>query len=175
MHAAGPPLPPDTPLAIQTSSGTYVRSDNGSSPAYATAGSGETAPEQYLAYDPANPASTDPIQPGDTTILKSVETGQYCRLAPSPANSTQLVVLCDQPTAATATPLTYTGSGLSYNGVPLVATGPGAPLMLANTTTAPVGSTDEQLTFHLTGEGRRAVVRSCVWVWVRVRWGWGWG
>ena len=29
-------------------------------------------------------------------------------------------MICDQPDAASATALTYTGNGLSYNGVPLV-------------------------------------------------------
>ncbi len=41
-------------------------------------------------------------------------------------------MVCDQPTLAGATPLTYTGSGLAYQSVPLVSTGPGAPLVLAN-------------------------------------------
>ena len=46
-------------------------------------------------------------------------------------------MVCDQPTAATATVMTYTGSGLSYNGIPLVATAPGQPLVLTNSTTFP--------------------------------------
>jgi hypothetical protein len=41
------------------------------------------------------------------------------------------VVLCDQPTPATATVLTYTGSGLSYNGVPLAQTPVSRTLMLS--------------------------------------------
>jgi hypothetical protein len=43
-------------------------------------------------------------------------------------------MVCDQPTAGTATVMTYTGKGLSYNGTPLVATAPGQPLLLSNAT-----------------------------------------
>jgi hypothetical protein len=58
-------------------------------------------------------------------------------------------MICDQPTPATATIMTYTGDGLSYNGVALVANaGPGTTLVLANTSSTPVvGSTDDNLTF----------------------------
>jgi len=43
------------------------------------------------------------------------------------------------------------GSGLSYQGQPLVATGPFAPLLLANTTTTPPGPTDDNLSFPPAG------------------------
>ena len=36
------------------------------------------------------------------------------------ATCTGPTMICDQPDAASATALTYTGNGLSYNGVPLV-------------------------------------------------------
>jgi hypothetical protein len=55
-------------------------------------------------------------------------------------------MICDQPTLATATILTYTGDGLSYNGIDLVASGPGQPLLLDNTTRTPVsGPTADNL------------------------------
>ena len=146
----------DTPINIVTGSGSYVHNDNTTSPSLSGTGDGSTAPEQYRAYDPANPASTDPIQAGDTTILRSEQTGQYCRLAPLPTNSSQLGMICDLATAASATPFTYTGSGLSYNGIPLVSTGPGAPLVLANTTTSPVSASGDQLSFPLAGEAAAA-------------------
>ena len=41
--------------------------------------------------------------------------------------------------------MTYTGDGLVYQGVQLVAEGPGLPLLLANTTTNPVGPTADDL------------------------------
>jgi hypothetical protein len=43
--------------------------------------------------------------------------------------------------------MTYTGDGLSYNGIDLVSAGYGQPLLLENTTTAPVvGPTTDNLT-----------------------------
>jgi hypothetical protein len=153
--AAGPDIPPNTPLNIISPNGSYVRSDNSSSPATVGTGTGGTAPEQYLAFHPDNLDSTSPIEPYDTAVLRSVETGLWCRLAPLTSNTTQIGMICDQPTAATGTTLTYTGDGLSYNGIDLVASGPGQPLLLENTTTAPVaGPTADNLTITpaLSGE-----------------------
>ena len=153
--AAGPDIPPNTPLNIISPNGSYVRSDNSSSPATVGSGTGGTAPEQYLAFHPDNLNSTSPIEPYDTAVLRSVETGLWCRLAPLTSNTTQIGMVCDQPTAATGTALTYTGDGLSYNGIDLVASGPGQPLLLENTTRVPVsGPTADNLTITpaLTGE-----------------------
>ena len=136
--AAGPPVPVDTPLNLQGPSGAYVRTDNGSALAYAVSGSGSTAPEQYLAYHASNTSERSPVLPGQTAYMQSEQTGMWCRLAPSPSNATQLGMVCDQPTPATATAFTYTGDGLAVDGIKLVSPGPGQPLLLANTTTAPV-------------------------------------
>ncbi len=94
----------------------------------------QSPPEVYAAYDPASPSGTAPIQPGQTAILKNLATGQFCRLAATPTPP-EIGMICDQPSIATATSMTYTGSGLSYNGTPLEAAGPGEPLLLQNTTT----------------------------------------
>ena len=124
-----------------------MRTDNSSSPATVGTGTGGTAPEQYLAFHAGNLNSSSPIQPYTSTLLQSVQTGLYCRLAPLPSNSTQIGMVCDQPSASGATPLTYTGDGLSYNGIDLVATGPGQPLLLDNTTAIHVqGPTTDNLT-----------------------------
>ena len=139
-------------MSISTGSGDYVRNDNTSSPSLSGSGDGSTAPEQYRAYDPTNLADTSPIQAGDTAILRSEETGLYCQLRRTPTNATQIAMYCDQASPATATVMTYTGSGLSYNGIPLVSTGPGTPLLLANTTAVPVPATGDQLTFTPAGE-----------------------
>ncbi len=70
-------------------------------------------------------------------------TGQFCRLTDISTlpGSTQAAgtqgMVCDQPTATTATVMTYTGSGLAYNGTPLVAVSPGQPLVLTNSTSVP--------------------------------------
>ena len=155
LHA-GTPLAPNTPLTITTPTGAYVRTDNATSGAYPGTGTGSTPAEQYMAFHPSDLADRTPIDPYQTAILKSQQTGLYCRLAPLPSNASQTGMVCDQPTAATATPLTYTGDGLSYNGMALVSPGPGQPLMLDNSTSpAGVGPTADNLTLApaLTGRG----------------------
>lgn len=68
----GPALKPDTPLNMLGSiNGKPVRNDNASSPAYLSIGDGSSPAEQYLAYDPSDPSSTDPIQPGALVVLKN--------------------------------------------------------------------------------------------------------
>ena len=154
MHPlAGPSLPTNIPITIKTADG-FARVDNSSSPAYPGSGMGSSPAEQFRAYDPSNPTNaSETIAPGEPTILRSELTGQYCRLAPLPSNSTQIGMLCDQPTPATATPLIYTGSGLtSTSGVPLVSSGPGQPLLLANTTTRPANATAESMLITPVGE-----------------------
>ena len=108
----------------------------------------------HTAYRPANPADPTPIQPGETTQLKNTQTGKYCRLTQLPAGyvspttcNTQGVI-CDQDTIATATILTYTGSGLSYNGVPLVEVAPSKTLVLSADASCTVPGGDK-LTFPL--------------------------
>ena len=143
----GPPLAPDQPFTIGTPSGAYVRTDNTSSFAYPGTGNGTTPPEEFTAYLASNTSQRSPIEPGQATLIQSTQTGMWCRLAPLPSNTTQIGMVCDQPTSATATPLTYTGDGLAYNGVQLVSPGPGQPLLLANTTATPVtGPTADNLT-----------------------------
>ena len=149
---AGPALPADQPFSISTGSGDHVRTDNTSSPALSGSGDGSTAPEQYRAYDPTNLVGTAPIEAGEEMLLRSEQTGMYCQLRPTPTNTTQITLYCDQASPATATPLTYTGNGLSYNGVALVSTGPGTPLMLANTTAVPLTASSDQLAFESAGE-----------------------
>jgi hypothetical protein len=131
------------PLNIMGPSGSYVRTDNTTGMAY----SGSTAPEQYTAYHAGNTSDRSPVVPGQTALLQSAHTGMWCRLAPLPSNSTQIGMVCDQPTSATAVAFTYTGDGLAVDNVKLVAPGPGQSLLLANTTRAPVnGSTGDDLT-----------------------------
>jgi hypothetical protein len=61
-------------------------------------------------------------------------------------------MVCDQATASTAQVFTYTGSGLSVGGVPMVSTGPGEPLVLANSTTQPLTGSSDDMTFPKAGE-----------------------
>jgi hypothetical protein len=70
--APGPSLLPDRPLNLLGSiKGRPVRNDASSSPAYLGGGDGSTPPEQYLAYHPADPSSTEPISPGSPALLKN--------------------------------------------------------------------------------------------------------
>jgi hypothetical protein len=140
---------------IGTPTNGYVRNDNVSNYAYVGNGTGSSSPEQYLAFHAGNLTDTSAIDPFETAVLKNVQTGLWCRLAPLPSNSTQIGMICDQATAATGTVMTYTGDGLQYNGIALVSVGPGQPLLLENTTaTAVVGPTADNLSLvpALTGE-----------------------
>jgi hypothetical protein len=85
-------------------------------------GDGTTAPEQFIPVRPNG--RSDPIQPGEAMQLQSVQTGMWCRVV---SKSGQQQIACDQPTAATATPLTYTSRGLSYQGAPFFNPGGGQP------------------------------------------------
>jgi hypothetical protein len=158
-----PPFPPSPlpgqsfetgePISILTDYG-YVRSDNTTAYAYCGNGTGVTAPEKYIAYDPSNPGGTKLVAVDQTIVLISVQTGLFCRLARYPDSgassssrparglkqtTVDLVwgMRCDQPTAATATAFTYTRTGLVYQGYPLVAQAMFNPLLWSNTTTLP--------------------------------------
>ena len=163
-HHAGPPLLANTPINIMTPSGDYVRADNTTAPAYPMTGNGSTLPEQYTALHPSSLSSTSPIQPGQPTILRSSsQTGQYCRLQPLASNATQLGMVCDLASPTGSTAFIYTGSGLSTSdGVPLVSTGPGAPLLLVNTTAITPGAPDGQLAFRPAGKAACAVTELMV-------------
>jgi hypothetical protein len=161
LVSTGPSLATNAPLTIKTSfpSSGYVSVDNSTSPAYIGSGSGTSVPELFTALDPANASNSARILPGQLALLKSSQTNAFCRLAPAPGSisATQLRVLCDQLTQATATPFLYTGTGLSVSGMQLVGTAPGAPLVLANTTgnIAALPSTSDDLTIM---SGRRSAV-----------------
>ena len=122
----GPPLNPIIPINILDKDGFPVRNDNLTNFAYVGSGDGLTPPEIYSAFHPQDPTNTTPIAPGETTYLRNAQTGMYCRLTALPSTYPLSItsfsagrgllqscatrgVLCDQPTAATATILTYTG------------------------------------------------------------------
>ena len=124
--APHPPLTPNVPINIIGPSGDPVRNDNRTSFSRVGNGNGTTPPEQYVPYHPGSPSDTTPISRGETVIFRNVHTGLWCRLAPfsgAGTGSTQCNtqgVLCDKGSMADATTITYEGTGLSYNGVPLV-------------------------------------------------------
>ncbi len=117
-----PPLKPLVPLNILGKDGYPLRNDNTTNFGYIGKGNGTTPPEMYTAYHPGNEDNPTPINAGETTIFKNIETGLWCRLAPFTPQTTCLTrgMLCDQSSPSSATVLTYTGDGLTYNGVPLV-------------------------------------------------------
>jgi hypothetical protein len=61
--------------------GFPIRNDNVTNFAYVGTGTGLSPPENYYAYNPADPSSTAAIPPGSTVFLKNKQTGLYCRLA----------------------------------------------------------------------------------------------
>ncbi len=155
-----------------------MRSDNTTAYAYCGNGTGVTAAEKYIAYDPSNPGGTKAVQMNQTIVLISVQTGLFCRLARYPDSSASsssrpttrglkqttvdLVwgMLADQPTAATATPFTYTRTGLMYMGDPLVAQAMLYPLLWSNTTTLP-GSSNVSVVALPQGDHLRRSFESC--------------
>jgi hypothetical protein len=85
-------------------------------------GNGTTAPEQYIAYHSNNTANPTPIEAGETTFFKNLLTGLFCRIADFNPTRTcySKGMICDQASETTASIITYTGTGLAYNGEPLV-------------------------------------------------------
>jgi hypothetical protein len=135
---AGPAIAPGRPFNIQTSSG-YVSVGPGGAPLFTNNSStGQSLAEQFTLQHISN--SSGPIYPGNYTYIKSELTGKYCRLVPGTAPGSQVVV-CDLSTTTGATPLKYTGSGLTYNGQPLLPAGNNLPLTLGpGTAVRPTGS-----------------------------------
>jgi hypothetical protein len=80
---------------------------------------------------------TQPIIPDEVVILKSVLTGQHCRLVPLPLEPSLTGVMCDQTTLVNATRLVYKGIGFTLvNGTWLTPTGPSCTFVVnANATT----------------------------------------
>ncbi len=150
--AGAEPLPANTPISIATATGEYMHVDNDTSLAYAASGSGTSLQETFIAVDPTAPSSLSPVQPGQEAVLQSAQTGEWCRLVVIGAGPEQGMV-CDQPSSSSTsvTAFVYTGSGLSVDGQALVSTGSGEPLVLANSTSAVVQPTSDDLTFSPTG------------------------
>jgi hypothetical protein len=73
------------PINILGRSGFPIRNDNITNLAYVGRSDGSTAPEQYIAYHPDNAANTAPIKPGETMVLRNLQTGLFCRLVPIPS------------------------------------------------------------------------------------------
>jgi hypothetical protein len=165
------PITPLQPINIlDDDSGRPLHVDNATSFAYisSTGGTGDPS-AMFIAYRPGNPYDATPIQPGEALQLQSQQTGKYCRLADLPVVSSPQVVaqgastrnlarrrqaiacsiqglICDQDSIATATVLTFTGTGLAYTSVPLAAMQPSNTLALSlDPSCASPGST--QLTF----------------------------
>jgi hypothetical protein len=114
-----PPLPPITPITIQDPRGNYVRVQNSSDFAWVGNGTGKTPPETFYAYHSNNTGDTTPIMPGQTTILKSDQTGLYCRI--QAYNGTDQGMICDVTDPLQASVFTYNYMGLEYNGTQLLA------------------------------------------------------
>jgi hypothetical protein len=148
LRAAPVALPTNTPLKIKTAAG-YVRTDATPDAASVGIGDGNSLPEQFVAYSPADLASTAPVQPGATAILRSRLTGKFCKLVALPSGGQGMV--CDQDTASMSSVFTYTYTGgLSYGGRELVSSGTGQALVLSGAANTPV-TADAGLTFSAVG------------------------
>jgi hypothetical protein len=169
---APPPITPLTRINILDASGRPLQNDNATSFAYfSSTGSVDDPAAMYIAYRPQNPSDATPIQPGEALQLLHQLTGKYCRLADLPAglvSPPQVVaqdaslrlqarrlalaciaqgLICDQDSVVTATVLTFTGTGLAFNGVPLMVMPPSNTLVLSSDPScASPGSS--QLTFR---------------------------
>jgi hypothetical protein len=134
----GQAIQPGTALNIMNADRSTVRTKDNRAYAVVLPGTGNQLAEQFMAFVPGSLSSTSSIYPGGDLVLKSLQTGLYCRLATatvgvlrSPARGTTPKgtapdrcatkgLVCDQPSFEAAFPFTYTGTGLQYQGVPLV-------------------------------------------------------
>jgi hypothetical protein len=100
-------------------------------------GDGTRAPEQFIPVRPDG--SSQPIQPGEAVLLKSVQTGKFCRAL---AVGGQQQIACDQAGLSSAAPFTYTGTGITLDGQPFTNPGGGKPAYFGAQ-----GSTGSSVTF----------------------------
>ena len=80
MSFLPPPIPTNTPIAINMPGQCYVRVDNSSNPAWCGNGGGTTSPELWYAVDPSDPSSKKLVRPGQKAVLMSLQTGLFARL-----------------------------------------------------------------------------------------------
>jgi hypothetical protein len=127
-----PPLPTNTPINFVYPNGAMLTVDNitGLVSLSGQDADGTSTSTMFIAQNPSNPSSTAPLSPGSSVILYSAATGAYCRVADLSTGRRRMLLdssscptqslVCDAPTAAGASILTWTGSGLSYQGIPYV-------------------------------------------------------
>ena len=125
IRPTGPVVKPGLPITINTTQG-YLSVPNAATSMFPNATATGSSPAEQFMLTSATGASTNPVLPGTTSIVQSVATGLYCRVVPS-TTAGVAEIKCDQLTPDTATPMTYTGSGLLYNGTLLGTSGPGQP------------------------------------------------
>jgi hypothetical protein len=129
-----------------------MRTDNTSSFARRAPGTGTSSPEVYTAHDPSDATAEKSVFPGQSMYLKSTATGKYCRTAsleaagvrrtinPAQADCTGTIgLLCDQSQPVAATLLTFTGTGFTVNGVPLVEAADGFMVLSNSSDCHPAG------------------------------------
>ncbi len=159
----GTALIPQQPYSLETSPGQYVKVDNFSSPAYVSQGNGSSPSETFTFINPTDP--TGPVNPGEPVLVKSGQTGMYCRVANTSTTAAgsavrsntlrskfQVVLpsqsatpasagmICDVASPSYATNFTWTGTTITYNGASLSApstspTSPTQPATFSNSTT----------------------------------------
>jgi hypothetical protein len=89
---------------------------------------GSSASEQFTFYSNSLDQGSA-LTAGSTMLIKSIKTGMFCRVITASDGLTK--IKCDV-TAASATTMTYTGSGFAYNGQSLNNPGGSKPLFLSS-------------------------------------------
>jgi hypothetical protein len=124
----GPAAPANEPITITSPSGCMAV-DSTAYPMYSANPCTGTTQEQFVLQPANGSTTTEQIMPGEQTIIKSVETGKYCRVATLDGGNQGLI--CDVTSPSQATPVTYTGTGFAYGGQPLASGGSGEALLVS--------------------------------------------
>jgi hypothetical protein len=109
---------------------------------------GTNSPAKFYFYNATYPGSTDPLEPGSPTLVKSGATGKFCRLVPQMAGSSATRL---QPPAAMA----KTRSSAS------AAAPPGQLLVMLCDVTDPAQATPMVGLAHLYSPATSALLCSC--------------
>jgi hypothetical protein len=98
---------------------------------YCPAGAQQNDAAEQFAVFPAskNMSAGQALQPGTSILIKSVNTGKFCRVV---AVGSAQQILCDVEDASGASVMGYTGFGFSYQGQGFANSGSSQPLQVSS-------------------------------------------